>query len=132
MKKLCLLILLAAFAGSHAQDSLEIAILERRVGNLAEITQELLQKVDSLAIKINDLENKLERSIWVQIDEGMKYEEVIKLLGVPDEYIQADFGYQKMIYGKGYSGYVLIDKDKLVVDSSPPLYLRMDSNLIHR
>ena len=68
----------------------------------------------------------------MQVKEGLTIDEVIFIMGDPDEYKEADFGYKKLIYGEGYSGYVLIDKEQKVVDSTPPLYLRMNSKLIKK
>jgi len=109
------------------QENIEQSVTELRVSHLAEIVSELIKKIDSLELKIESLEKELEMMKWSQIKEGLSAEDVIRLLGPPTVIEEKDYGFKKYIYGEGYSGYVLIDKEDIVSDSSPPLYLRLEN-----
>lgn len=106
----------------------EQELMKERVANLAALTSELLSEVDSLKRLVTGLKNEMERSKWNLIGEGMTTEKVISILGASTKVEEASFGYKKLIFGEGYSGYVLFDKENKSVDHSPPLHLRMNLN----
>jgi hypothetical protein len=108
-----------------AQMQTEEELLKERVANLAALTSELLSEVDSLKKLVKNLSNEIERSKWNLIEEGMTTEKILNILGPSTKSEDASFGYKKLIFGEGYSGYVLFDKEMKSVDWSPPLHLRM-------
>ena len=103
----------------------EDELLKERVANLAALTSDLMSEVDSLKKLVTSLKNEIDRSKWNQIEEGMTTEKIINILGPSAKIEDASFGYKKLIFGQGYSGYVLFDKEMKSVDWSPPLHLRM-------
>jgi hypothetical protein len=103
----------------------EDELLNERVSNLAALTSELMSEVDSLKKLVTSLKNEIERSKWSLVEEGMTTEKVLNILGPSTKIEEASFGYKKLIFGDGYSGYVLFDKEMKSVDWSPPLHLRM-------
>ncbi len=103
----------------------EDELLKERVANLAALTSELMSEVDSLKKLVTSLKNEIERSKWNMIEEGMDSEQILNILGPSTKVENASFGYKKLIFGEGYSGYVLFDKEMKSVDWSPPLHLRM-------
>lgn len=132
MKKSILILVCFLYSSITAQDTLTANQYIIMVDSLEHINESLVIQVDSLNKEIEKLEIEIERSLWERIEEGLTMDEVIEILGDPDEYQEADFGYKKLIYGEGYSGYILVDKELTVVDSTPPLYLRMENDLITR
>jgi len=106
----------------------EQELMNERVGNLAALTSELITQVDSLKRLVVGLQNEIERSKWNQIEMGMSTEKVINILGASTKIEEASFGYKKLIFGEGYSGYVLFDKEMNSADWSPPLHLRLKMN----
>jgi hypothetical protein len=106
----------------------EDELLKERVANLAALTSELMSDVDSLRKLVTSLKNEVERSKWNMLKEGMTKEEIINILGPYTRLEDASFGYKKLIFGEGYSGYVLFDKEMKSVEWSPPLNLRMKLN----
>ena len=132
MKLYCTLILAILFSSFNigqetapGQVKTGDELLNERVANLAALTSDLMKEVDSLKKLVTGLKNEIERSKWNQIHEGMTTEEIINVLGPSVKIEDASFGYKKLIFGTGYSGYVLFDKEMKSVDWSPPLNLRM-------
>ncbi|MCK5086952.1 MAG: hypothetical protein KAQ90_05495 [Melioribacteraceae bacterium] len=125
--KLTFLLVLLICTPVIAQKDIEQSVTELRVSHLAEIVSELIEKIDSLELKIDSLEKEFEMMKWNQIKEGLTSEDVIRVLGPPTVIEKKEYGFKKYIYGEGYSGYVLIDKEDIVSDSSPPLYLRLEN-----
>jgi hypothetical protein len=103
----------------------EDELLKERVANLAALTSDLMSEVDSLKKLVSSLQNEIERSKWNLVEEGMTTEQIINILGPSTKLEDASFGYKKLIFGEGYSGYVLFDKEMKSVDWSPPLHLRI-------
>lgn len=134
--KLLYIIILSFFLGAItvAQDippgevKTEQELIKERVANLAALTSELLSEVDSLKRLVTGLQSEIERSKWNQLEIGMTTEKIINILGASTKVEEASFGYKKLIFGEGYSGYVLFDKEMKSADWSPPLHLRMKIN----
>jgi len=103
-------------------------LMIERVSKLASLTSDLLHEVDSLKTIVNNLKNEIERSKWNLMEQGMTSEKVLSILGASTKVEEASFGYKKLIFGEGYSGYVLFDKEMKCADWSPPLHLRMNLN----
>jgi hypothetical protein len=132
MKLYMLVVILFSSISVFCQDTTKIHSNSEIIDSLTTINEQLELTVDSLNKKIEELEKQIERSKWDQIEDGMKIIDVLEIMGETDKVQTMDFGYKKLIFGTGYTGYVLVGKDSVVVDSSPPLYLRMDSELIKK
>ncbi len=128
--KTALIILFCFSCSIFAQSETTTIIDSLTIDSLYKANEQLMVEIDSLNKRIEFLELEIERSKWSQIKDGLTIDEVIRIMGDPDKYEEADFGYKKLIYGEGYSGYILLDRELKVVDCTAPLYLRMKSDLI--
>ena len=106
-----LIIVALLFTGSilmGQETQTELSLLSTRVANLAELTADLMNEVDSLKKVVKELKLESEKAKWSSLQKGYSSEQVMSILGDPSKMEEASFGYKKLIFGKGYSGYVLL------------------------